>query len=837
MTDVFLDPLDSGGARDPRAPAGGTSLYDAVHRWHLRNARACLRADDLESALRWSWGAADVLTDPRCARLVSPALESLLLALAERLPVPGPWAGRAAAPRRWLHVLTRTYPVGGHTALATRWIRSDPDGDRHSVMVLAQEGDPPSEALLAAARATGGQVWVQGPELGLLERATRLRAAAWDGHDVVVLHVHPQDVTAGVAFGVPGGPPVVFLNHADHIFWVGGGAADLVVHIRPLAEEWTRRYRGTQRTALLPIPLPAGDPDGPSPQERAAARQELGLPPEARVLLSIGNDSKYPPIPGADFVPVAEEVLRACPGAYVLVVGPREDRRWRAGRERSGGRLRVYAPRPDLGPFHAAADVYLDPIPMGSLTAFLEVARRGIPCVLAPRSCPYPLYPEDGALAALERPPDLAGYLQQVRALVAAPEERRRQGAALARAVRAEHCGAGWQRHLAALKGRLPGAHRTYPVPSPPPLPDAYAAYWRQARGPVRPDELLAGVLLPSARLRPRARLDRPLWRAVLWHCRDAPPEAGAGLLDLAATLGLLYRPCRTTLYLDTGGGFNGAEAHTTTADTVVRRFAITFDLPGAPAVRRARWDPLELGLCRVRLDHVEYTDRAGRVTRLDPSALVSNGAAAPDGFHDFSRTLDPMFYLPGAGELARVTLRGEWEVSDLDTVLRCLHAQLTESQALLHGRAEEIRGRDAAVRALREVAETRGEALKRLAAEIRDRDSAARTLCEQAEERDAAVRALREVAEACDEALKLLAEEVRDRDSEARTLREQAEERDAAVRALREVAEARGEALKRLAAEIERRDHILHEITQSRGWRLLNRVRATLNRLRRRCG
>ena len=55
--------------------------------------------------------------------------------------------------------------------------------------------------------------------------------------------------------------------------------------------------------------------------------------------------------------------------------------------------LQVYPARPDLRPFHEAADLYLDPMPLGSLTALLEVAALGIPCVLLPRLFDIPIIP------------------------------------------------------------------------------------------------------------------------------------------------------------------------------------------------------------------------------------------------------------------------------------------------------------------------------------------------------------------------------------------------------------------------------------------------------------
>lgn len=444
-------------------------LNAAVFRWCLRNARRCLGRDALEPAVSWSLLAAKSGIHHGFGWLVSPELERLLLAAASRLPcgVPdrAPWSG----PTRWLHVMDRAYPIGGHTTLVRRWMERDPDGNRHSVLLLSH-ADPVEPRLAGAAAATGGVARALDPGATLTERACQLRQEAWGHADRVVLHVHPWSVIPVVALGLPGGPPVMLLNHVSQQFWIGGSVADLVLNLRGAAMEWSGTYRGIDRNTILPIPLPDATEGPVTPERRLEARQSLGLPVSASVLLTIGHAYKYRPLPGIDFLEAAGAILRARPEAHLVAVGPWEDERWAALREATGGRVLAAGHQPDLRPYHDAADVYLEGFPLGSPTALLEVGQRTTPCVRAPRAVPPPFAIDGPALAGLEQPETVADYARAAIALIDDPEERRRQGLALAEAIGRHHSPAPWRERLHAALAQLPRRHDVYSLAGAAPL-------------------------------------------------------------------------------------------------------------------------------------------------------------------------------------------------------------------------------------------------------------------------------------------------------------------------------------------------------------------------------
>src|SRR5262249_10954323 len=156
----------------------------------------------------------------------------------------------------------------------------------------------------------GGSVRSLNCEQSLLAISRDLRQHAANHADVVVLHTNPEDVIAPVAFGVSAGPPVLFVNHADHLFWLGVSVADLVVDIRDAGHRWTREHRGVREARIVPIPLTNPDLVRTSrAQLKREARKALSLPDDRVILLTIGDGYKYVPSGGLNFLSAAQSIL------------------------------------------------------------------------------------------------------------------------------------------------------------------------------------------------------------------------------------------------------------------------------------------------------------------------------------------------------------------------------------------------------------------------------------------------------------------------------------------------------------------------------------------------
>ena len=460
---------------------------DAVVAWCVRNAARRDAGGDPEQAALWCYAAA--VTASQCGHswLCSAPLERQLLRLAARIAVPP----RERAPSlRWLHVLTTTTRIGGHTALARRWIARNPLGQVHDIAVTAQPDGEVDASLVAAARASGGRLHGLASIRGMQARASALRALAFAEAEVVVLHAHPWDVLPALAFGVDGGPPVALMNHADHAFWVGTAVADTVIDFRASGAALTARLRSPRGSARLPLPLdaaPAGPHDraapehAPSPQARAALLAALGDPDalaSRHVMLTIGRAAKYQSRPGLDWFATLERILASRADWALVAVGPdAREPAWQALRAATGGRVFAVGEQGDLAPWLAGADLYVEGFPIGSYTALLEAARAGLAVVRKPLPAPPAVMPVDaGALADFAPPADAHAYVRAALALMDDSASRSAAGTRARSAIEAVH-GAGWPTHVRAFVDALPTAHRAGLAVEPAPLPDALADY------------------------------------------------------------------------------------------------------------------------------------------------------------------------------------------------------------------------------------------------------------------------------------------------------------------------------------------------------------------------
>ena len=479
------------------------SLFD----WCLRNAERTHAIGHKIQSARWCQ-LAGKLAGFGCGMLVSHELEALLLKLAADIKTTIPWQPSQAGTRRWLHVMTRTDSIGGHNALLKRWIHANPLGERHSIAVL-EYLDPEETELHAAVRQTGGEFFslVEYADTPL-ECARNLRELAHAQADVIVLHHHMWDVIPTIAFGVADCPPVLLLNMADHLFWVGAAISDMVLQIRPEGTELTREFRGVDRSHLLNIPLP----EKPTADATAVdIRKTLGIPEDACVYLTLGRESKYEPREGIDFLATAGKIIDTVPGAYLIAIGPsRNHPAWDRAFRESEEHIVAVGPQRALPGYFAAADIYLEGFPFGSLTALLEAGLAGLPCVRAPAFLPS-IYRSNGpAIDHIAAPADADVYVEHARHLSAlSSDERHRLGRDLAEKVAHKHC-AGWAEGLKELP--VPFAHRLYPfADTVTPLPPGYAQLLRWYEG-----DALAYAAWHIQRYAMNMKIDPPLLLACM---------------------------------------------------------------------------------------------------------------------------------------------------------------------------------------------------------------------------------------------------------------------------------------------------------------------------------
>ncbi len=492
----------------------------AVAEWCLHNAELCISRNTMEEALQWDALAAGVLSF-ECAALTSPELEKQLVLIGNSLKPPKLKTSFCqTGPKRWLHVLTTAFSSGGHSSMLKRWIQLDLQQNKHSVVLLGQKGPVP-ETLVEIVQLTGGDVIRMDSRDTTLSRAIRLREIVWTQADIVVLHIHPWDIIPTVALALPGGPPVLLVNHAAHLFWVGTSVTDMILNCRYSSQEdeWTEKYRGIDKIMHLPIPL--SEPNyivQQNPKFREIARKRLQVPEDVVVMLTIGIGSKYSPLPGVDFFQAIGSVLKTSKNAYLIAVGPDPDVYWTNLSKEVEGRLLLVEKQPhsEISTYFAAADLYLEGFPFGSTTALLEAGVMGIPCVLPPKGCPPPFTSDGIALHVLEKLATVSDYVEYIQRLLNDRQERLRLGELIASSIKAHHCGEAWTEYLAKVQNNLPTVHGVRMVSNPMCVPADLSAYWAAFSSVINGDPLAfvhKHSLFPSLKTR---TIDEELRKLIL---------------------------------------------------------------------------------------------------------------------------------------------------------------------------------------------------------------------------------------------------------------------------------------------------------------------------------
>ena len=305
----------------------------------------------------------------------SAAVEAPFLELARNFSVD---LAETPHPGSFLHVMTTAYTYGGHTRCVERWIENAEPGERHSCLIVQQDADLPAH-LEKVCSAHGGELLLLDSGESMLERALAARRIA-SGYACIVLHTHMDDPIALIAFGTPEFKrPVIFFNHADHIFWLGASIADLVADLDSQGHGITIHRRGIQKSRILGIPPDAAQR---SVIEKKAARKALGIAEQANLVFASGNINKFTPVADLSFAFILAQILDKEKESIGCVVGVTPDMPgWEEHLAPFAERLKLVQaiPYEQYCLWVSAADIVLDSYPVGGGTAMIDAVSFGKP--------------------------------------------------------------------------------------------------------------------------------------------------------------------------------------------------------------------------------------------------------------------------------------------------------------------------------------------------------------------------------------------------------------------------------------------------------------------------
>lgn len=406
-----------------------------------------------------------------------------------------------------LHVATEVYAFGGHTSLMRQLIQAGPDNSCAMLTGMLDRDVAATRLGLPVDRVhtleSSADKWRR---IGLL-------AQAMSKHKRVILHIHPNDLTAALAVRLlkqhAPHTRVLLVNHADHAFSVGIGAADRILEISQYGWSLRARRDSESKSTFMGIPIPMPE----------SIAQECTPGSEVKVL-SGGAAYKYKPTQGMSLPSTFGKLLRRHPDFRVTVIGPsNRDWWWWPLRltQRARFNLTSLMPKDAYMALLRSCSIYVDSHPLLGGTAFPEALMRG--CRVAGiRGLAWGYSPADELCSDSE-----VAFLRQCMALAEGdPAALRHQEQVRARCV-TDHAPAG-------VRERLTHAMVSDELLTPPtstiPAPSSIGV----ERGWLRKGE----VSLPSRKECPLKRDDR------FWLARQFAHRPG----------GLLHRSTWTLLRL-----------------------------------------------------------------------------------------------------------------------------------------------------------------------------------------------------------------------------------------------------------------------------------------------
>jgi hypothetical protein len=276
-----------------------------------------------------------------------------------------------------IHILTESYTTGGHTKLLELFIENTKDYfDEQSVILTEQRVEIP-KSLKNITKSTGEIISFEKDTY--INKAKKL-AKISSHYELVVLHIHPHDIIANLAFGnTQFKRNIIFVNHADHMFWCGVSIADITLHISSSSKKFSIASRGTQNNEVIYIPLKEKEKN----LHKDEARKQLKIPNNKKIILSIASEYKYGKTKEeiSIFINMAKNIVKNINNCEFILIGPSlKNKYWENAYKTSNGKINPIGiqPRELLDYYIASSDIYIESFPMTSTTALLEVAQQNI---------------------------------------------------------------------------------------------------------------------------------------------------------------------------------------------------------------------------------------------------------------------------------------------------------------------------------------------------------------------------------------------------------------------------------------------------------------------------
>lgn len=191
-----------------------------------------------------------------------------------------------------------------------------------------------------------------------------------------------------IAFGTPEFKrPIIYFNHADHLFWLGISISDCVAELNNSGMNISIKKRGSSRSRLLGIPpkqFYSSQPD------KNAARQQIGISSDKKVIFSSGSQHKYAPIQYPCFYDIISDLVESDSNIVFYIATPNSNKYfWRKLLKKYPNNVFITGELNNCTNYPlylAAADLVMDSTPIAGGTALSDAFTAGKPVITLNKS-------------------------------------------------------------------------------------------------------------------------------------------------------------------------------------------------------------------------------------------------------------------------------------------------------------------------------------------------------------------------------------------------------------------------------------------------------------------
>ncbi|WP_343611807.1 hypothetical protein [Chryseobacterium oranimense] len=272
-----------------------------------------------------------------------------------------------------LHICSEVYTSGGHSKLLYNWIKND-SSKKHTILSTRLSLKEMKDVSNFYLTNNVDVEHVSVKSSSKIESIKLLNRQPLNNYDIIALHIHPDETITNIVLSQKDvTTPVCFINHADHVFWLGVSIADIVLQIREssITIDEQKRSIEKERQFFLPIPI----------KTVLNIKEEENITKETHFinLLSTGTAYKYNPNKYYNFLREAYKIVEENSDVIFNIVGISSDAAYAKEYQHERIVLHGIISSEKLAEIENITDIYIEGFPMPSFTALLQAALRRIP--------------------------------------------------------------------------------------------------------------------------------------------------------------------------------------------------------------------------------------------------------------------------------------------------------------------------------------------------------------------------------------------------------------------------------------------------------------------------